>query len=396
MKRATTAAPRKIVAAPKTDPARSARDAGLHYVSDDRPGIRRLRRGKGFEFVAPNGRRIAGTKLDRIRALAVPPAYTKVWISPDPLGHLQATGYDARGRKQYRYHALFRSTRDDVKFERLVSFARALPRIRARVHVDLGREGLPREKVLATVVRLLETTAIRVGNDEYARDNGHYGLSTLRNRHVDVRGSDVRFKFAGKSGKTFECSITDPRLALVVRRCQNLPGQELFQYVDDEGKVRDVGSSDVNAYLREIADEDYTAKDFRTWKGTLLAVDLLRAAKKPDGEVATRQAIVAAIDGVAEQLNNTRAVCRKYYVHPAVLDAYAEGFLRRVVKSPHVAKSRARGLHRFEREVSSLLRRRARPGGGRTGAPRARSTARKSRAVRDLARSRSQSRKSRQ
>ena len=307
-------------------PHESAASAGLRYVSDASPGIRRKGAGTGFTYVGPDGRRITDrATLERIRSLAVPPAYADVWICPSPDGHIQATGRDARGRKQYRYHPKWREVRDETKYERMVAFSEALPGIRARVDQELARPGLPREKVLATVIRLLECTNIRVGNDEYARTNGSYGLTTLKDDHVEVSGGSLRFSFRGKSGKSHEVAINDRQLARIVRRCREIPGEELFQYLDDEGNRQAIGSGDVNEYLREISGGDFTAKDFRTWSGTLLAVAALREIGPVGSGREAKGAIVKAVDRVAEQLNNTRAVCRKYYIHPSVLETYLAG-----------------------------------------------------------------------
>lgn len=307
---------------------RSAREAGLRYVSDVRGGIRRLRKGKGFVYRNGHGRLVRDPQtIARIRSLAVPPAWRDVWICPFGDGHLQATGYDARGRKQYRYHPQWRATRDQTKYDRLAVFARALPAIRARVERDLARPGLAREKVLATVIRLMERTLIRVGNDEYARHNGSYGLTTMRDEHVQVRGPRLRFRFRGKSGIEHEIHFEDPRLARIVARCQDLPGQELFAYVDPTGRWRDVTSSDVNQYLREIAGQEFTAKDFRTWWGTTLAAEALRRYPPPRSKAEGRRNVNEAISGVAERLGNTKAICRKCYVHPAVVEAYLAGTL---------------------------------------------------------------------
>jgi DNA topoisomerase-1 len=306
----------------------SIRVPGLRYSNDRRPGITRHRAGRGFTYRDPAGLTIRDAgELSRIRSLAVPPAWTDVWISPVPNGHLQATGRDARGRKQYRYHARFRGRRETAKYERLIAVAKALPRIRARVDKDLARPGLDREKVLAAVVRLLELTLIRVGNDEYARLNRSFGLTTLRDRHASVRGSSVRFRFKGKSGKHHEVGLRDRRLAGIVRRCQDLPGQELFQYVGEDGEPVDIASDDVNDYLREIA-PDVTAKDFRTWAGTVLAYRALRALDPPESDRQASRNVVAAIRETADLLGNTPAVCRKAYVHPVVVEAYLDGRLR--------------------------------------------------------------------
>ena len=303
-----------------------AREAGLRYSSDERPGIARRGAGRGFSYRDADGRAIRDTPtLQRIRALAIPPAWTDVWICPWPNGHLQATGRDARGRKQSRYHQRWHDARDESKFDQMIAFAAALDEIRLRCDEDLGRPGLPREKVLAAVVRLLELTLIRVGNDEYARLNRSFGLTTLRGRHARIEGHRVRFRFRGKSGRDHEVGLRDRRLASVVRRCQELPGQDLFQYVDGEGEVRDVGSDDVNAYLREISGGDFTAKDFRTWAGTVLAYRALRALEPAGSASAARKNVVVAMRETAGRLGNTAAITRKSYVHPAVLEAYLDG-----------------------------------------------------------------------
>ena len=313
------------------EPAAAARAAGLRYVTDDRPGIRREKGTLGFVFRRPNGRRItASAELKRILGLAVPPAWTDVWICPDPRGHLQATGRDARGRKQHRYHPRWRAHRDDRKFRRMVEFARVLPDIRQRIARDLAQRGLPKPKVLAAVTELLCKTLIRVGNDEYARQNQSYGLTTLRNRHVRVNGGTVRFAFRGKSGVQHAIDVHDRRLASVVRRCRDLPGLELFQYVDDQGNVRDVKASDVNGYLKEITGRDFTAKDFRTWAGTVLACVALLKLEKPESQAAAKRNALVAIDAVAGVLGNTRAVCRSSYILPTVIDAYQSGSLRAI------------------------------------------------------------------
>jgi DNA topoisomerase-1 len=315
------------------EPEAAAKLAGLRYVDDDAPGFRRRKSGKGFRYVDAAGKAVrSADHLARIRALAIPPAWTDVWISASPNGHLQATGRDARGRKQYRYHARWREVRDATKYTQMIAFAKALPRIRRRVARDLKKRGLERERVLATVLKLLETSLIRVGNDEYARTNDSYGLTTLRNRHVDVRGARVTFKFRGKSGKQHDVDVEDRRLAKVVRGCQELPGQELFAYVDESGETRDVGSEDVNAYLREVSGADFTAKDFRTWAGTVLAAMALQELEKVDSEAGRKRNIVSAIEAVAERLGNTPAVCRKCYVHPVILDAYLEGAMIKTLR----------------------------------------------------------------
>jgi DNA topoisomerase-1 len=310
----------------RPEPRDVARSAGLRYSSDAEAGISRRRAGRGFTYLDPDGQTIRDTDtIARIKSLAIPPAWTDVWICRWPNGHIQATGRDARGRKQHRYHPRWNEARDESKFDRMVAFAGALPAIRERTDADLARPGLPREKVLAAVVRLLELTLIRVGNDEYARLNKSFGLTTLRNRHAQTTGSRVRFRFRGKGGQQHEVGLRDRRLASVVRRCQELPGQELFQYVDDDGAVVDVASDDVSEYVREIAGGDFTAKDFRTWAGTVLAYRALRALQPADSATDARRNVVAAIRETAGRLGNTPAVARKSYVHPAVLDAYMDG-----------------------------------------------------------------------
>ena len=338
-----------------TDPIESAREAGLRYVSDDRPGIRRNRRGKSFRYVQPDGQAVRDRDtLRRIRSLAIPPAWSDVWICPLANGHLQATGHDARGRKQYHYHPRWRAVRDETKYDRLIAFGLALPCIRARVEQDLAQPGLPRGKVLATVVRLLEITLIRVGNEEYARTNGSFGLTTLRNRHVSVEGESVRFSFRGKSGVRHSIRVDDRRLARIVRRCQDLPGQELFQYLDDDGTPRDLDSADVNAYLREIAGQEFTAKDFRTWAGTVLAARALQEFESFDSQAQAKRNIVAAIESVSKRLGNTTAVCRKCYVHPAVLNAYLDGSLLETLRQ-RVEKEIAGSLAELPPEEAAVL-----------------------------------------
>jgi DNA topoisomerase-1 len=307
------------------DPVDSAREAGLRYVSDTQPGIQRKRAGRGFQYLDPAGKVIRdGQTRARIRSLAIPPAWTDVWICPRADGHLQATGFDARRRKQYRYHPRWRQVRDESKYGKMIAFAQALPQIRSRIEQDLAARGMPREKVLATVVRLLETTLIRVGNGEYARTNESFGLTTMQNQHADVRGAKIYFEFRGKGGVEHEIDVRDPRLARIVAQCQDLPGQELFTYLDDDGTPRDVGSGDVNEYLREISGQDFTAKDFRTWAGTALAAQALQEFEDFDSQAAAKRNITQAIERVAERLGNTKSVCRKCYVHPAVIDAYLD------------------------------------------------------------------------
>ena len=302
--------------------------AGLTYVSDDRPGIQRKRAGKGFWYENSHGTKVADeSTLKRIKTLAIPPAWTDVWICAKPDGHVQATGRDARGRKQYRYHPRFREVRESTKYHHMLAFAESLPAIRRRAQKDLTLSGLPREKVLATIVRLLEATLIRVGSDEYARANKSYGLTTLKNRHVAVEGSALKFNFKGKSGKVWKLDVRDRRIAKVIRACQDLPGQELFQYVDDDGETRDVTSTEVNAYLREISGEDITAKDFRTWHGTVLAALALQEFAKFDSEAGAKRNVRDAIQKVAARLGNTPTICRKCYIHPEIISTYVEGSL---------------------------------------------------------------------
>ncbi len=311
---------------PITDPVESAKAAGLRYVTDTRPGIARKKTGKGFRYVDPDGKPVRDEKtLGRIKSLAIPPAWSGVWISTHVNGHLQATGRDAKGRKQSRYHPRWRETRDETKYERMNHFAKALPRIRERVEHDLALPGLPRNKVLATIVRLIEQTHIRVGNQEYARDNKSYGLTTMRTKHVEVDGSEITFTFQGKSRVHHTINLRDRRLAAIVKRCADLPGYELFQYVDREGERHAIDSSDVNAYLHEIAGEHFTAKDFRTWAGSVLACEALRDLPPFTTATEAKKNVVQAISSVASRLGNTPSVCRKCYVHPAVIEAYLGG-----------------------------------------------------------------------
>jgi DNA topoisomerase-1 len=310
------------------DPLESADEAGLRYVDDTAMCIRRVRCGKSFRYLGPDGRTVREDRhLSRIRSLAIPPAWTDVRICRSASGHLQAIGRDAKGRKQYRYHAHYREVRDQAKFSRMIAFGTTLALIRKGVQRDLERRGLPREKVLATVVRLLETTFIRVGNDEYARDNESFGLTTLRNRHVRIDGAKLMFRFRGKSGMEHMIELTDRRLARVVKDCQELPGYQLFEYTDEAGEVRRLDSADVNQYIRELSGQDFTAKDFRTWAGTLLAARELHAAGPPASEAEGKKTVVAAVKSVAGALRNRPATCRKYYIHPAVIDAYLDGSL---------------------------------------------------------------------
>ena len=333
----------------------AAKAADLRYVSDEQPGITRVKKGKGFTYVLPGGKPVDDPDTEiRIRALAIPPAWTDVWICPVPSGHIQAVGRDARGRKQYRYHARWREVRDQAKYDKMINFAQALPMIRRRCDADLARPGLPRAKVLAAVVRIMEKTLIRVGNDEYANQNDSYGLTTLRDHHAEVKGRRVTFEFKGKSGKEHEIDLEDKRLATIVRRCQDLRGEELFQYVDDGGVVRDIGSGDVNDYLREITGENFTAKDFRTWAGTVLAARALAEFKKFDSNAEAKRNVVKAIENVAMRLGNTKAVCRKCYVHPAILNSYLDGSLAERL-ARRAGGELARSMKRLPAEEAAVL-----------------------------------------
>lgn len=311
-----------------TDPSESASEAGLRYISGSGPCIRRIATGKGFRYIGSDGKPLRDPKhLERIRSLAIPPAWTDVWICPSANGHLQAYGWDAKGRKQYRYHPLYRAARDQAKFSRMIAFGTVLARVRRRVEHDLRRPGLPKEKVLATVVRLLETTFIRVGNDEYAKENDSFGLTTMRDRHVRIAGGKLLFRFRGKSGQDHTIELTDARLARIVKQCQDLPGYELFQYLNRAGAVRTIDSADVNHYIRDISGQDFTAKDFRTWAGTVLAARELFGAGRCTSPSAGKRTIVAAVKNVARKLGNRPATCRKYYIHPAIIDAWSDGSL---------------------------------------------------------------------
>ncbi|MFE1601404.1 DNA topoisomerase IB [Methylobacterium sp. ID0610] len=339
----------------RVDTREAAREVGLRYVSDEEPGYRRKRNGRGFRYIDPQGRPVTDEAvLKRIKALAIPPAYTDVWICRHANGHIQATGRDDRGRKQYRYHTHFREARESTKFAHMMEFAAVLPALRATVQEHMGRRGLPREKVLATVVHLLETTLIRVGNDDYARANRSYGLTTLRDPHVTVEGASLKFRFKGKSGKVWQLSVQDRRVAKIVKACQDLPGQELFQYLDADGVQRDVTSADVNAYLREISGRDITAKDFRTWSGTVLAALALREFEAFDNQAAAKRNIRSAIERVAERLGNTPTICRKCYIHPEVLGCYLDGeFLLRI--RDEVQAELREDIHRLRPEETAVL-----------------------------------------
>jgi DNA topoisomerase I len=340
------------------DPKDAAEWVGLRYVSDTRPGIHRRKSGKGFSYSRADGSRLTELDVKRIKSLAIPPAWTDVWICPFTDGHIQATGRDVKGRKQYRYHPRFREVRESTKYEHVVAFGEALPELRLKVREHMALRGLPREKVLATVVHLLETTLIRVGNDDYAKQNNSYGLTTLKTRHVAVDGNEVRFRFTGKSGKQWSLRIKDRRIAKIVRACQELPGQELLQYLDEEGNPQDVTSSDVNAYLKEITGEDITAKDFRTWAGTVLAAMALNEMQSFDSAAQAKRNVRTAIENVAARLGNTPTICRKCYVHPEVLTSYLDGKL--VLEIKEAVESELRdalaGLQPAEAVVLAMLR----------------------------------------
>ena len=342
------------------DPVATARDAGLRYVTDRAHGFGRFRRGSGFVYRDGDGKNVADDKiLARIRSLAIPPAYRDVWICRDPNGHLQAVGRDARGRKQYRYHPRWRAVRDEAKYHKMLVFGRVLPRIRRRVGRDLGKPGLPREKVLATIVRLLERTLARIGNEEYARTNKSFGLTTLRHRHVRIKGGELIFDFRAKHGIRSHIDLQDRKLARIVGKCQDLPGQGLFQYVNHDGTVHAVGSEDVNAYLREVSGEEITAKDFRTWAATNLAALALRELEASDSEVRAKRNIVAAVESVAKMLGNTPAICRKCYIHPAIIEGYLDGSLLEALarRADQALERPSRGLSAEEVAVTAFLSR---------------------------------------
>jgi DNA topoisomerase-1 len=324
------------------------------YVSDRAPGIQRRRHGRGFRYVDQHGHVIRRRKeLDRIARLAIPPAWKDVWICPNPRGHLQACGRDARGRKQYRYHADWRQVRDESKYDQMLAFAMALPGLRRQIAKDLSASGLPHRKVVAAVVQLLERTLIRVGNDEYARDNHSFGLTTMRNRHVKVSKSTLRFRFTGKGGKSHDIAFNDVRLARIVRRCQDLPGHELFGYIDDDGKVQDIGSSDINEYLREVTGQDFTAKSFRTWAATVLAACALQEFPDCKSTAHAKRNVGQAVEAVAGVLGNTPAICRKSYIHPAIVDAYTTGSLPRTRRSSKLRSVSPAG--EFQRMETAVL-----------------------------------------
>lgn len=340
------------------DPEDAAESAGLTYVNDDMPGISRVRAGKGFSYRDAKGRTLRDPALrKRIAALAIPPAYTDVWVCPDPRGHIQATGRDAKRRKQYRYHPGFREVRDSAKYNRMLEFARALPKLRAQVDADMSLPGLPPDKVLATIVHLLETTMIRVGNADYARQNRSHGLTTLRGRHVRLAGSRVRFRFRGKGGKDWDLDLRDRRVARIIKRVQDIPGQHLFQYLDEDGQRHQVTSTEVNDYLRRVSGQQVTAKDFRTWTGTVLAALALAEVKAADSDKARQQNVRTAIETVAARLGNTPAICRKCYVHPGVIEAYLADDLKLDLRKRIDDNLNHADLRPEEKQVLRLLKR---------------------------------------
>ncbi len=337
------------------DPMAAAKVAGLAYVSDDQPGIARISHGKHFRYVLPGGKPLSDPdQIARIKSLAIPPAWRDVWICSSANGHLQATGRDAKGRKQHRYHRRWREVRDETKYNRMIAFAKVLPRIRRRAARDLRLPGLPKHKVLATVVKILETGLVRIGNEEYVRANRSYGLTTMRDHHVDVTGQTIHFEFKGKAGKSHSVDIRDRRLASIVKNCQDIPGQELFQYLDEEGQRQKIDSTDVNEYLREIAGADFTAKDFRTWAGTVLAAIALQEMKEVDSQAQMKKNILRAIESVAARLGNTPAICRKCYIHPFVLDSYIDGTMVQVLAQT-ARQNLKRHLHSLSPEEASVL-----------------------------------------
>jgi DNA topoisomerase-1 len=338
-----------------TDPILAAKTAGLRYVNDHMPGIRRKRAGKGFVYSTEDGKMLHDLEhIRRIKSLALPPAWADVWICPLVDGHIQATARDAKGRKQYRYHARWREIRDETKYDRMITFGLVLPAVRRKIEEDFALPGLPREKILATVVRLLETTLIRVGNEEYARHNGSFGLTTMRDHHVDVSGSTIRFEFRGKSGRQHSVDLRDRRLARIIKRIQELPGEELFQYIDEAGQRHALGSADVNDYLREITGADFTAKDFRTWAGTVLAAKALQGLADWDSKAQAKRNVVQAVESVAKRLGNTKAICRKCYIHPAILNTYLDGSLLEKLR-PHLHDDATGSLDDLRPEEAAVL-----------------------------------------
>lgn len=342
----------KTAPAEPLDPVASAKVAGLHYVSGNEPGITRKRTGQGFTYLDPKGHAVHDDQtLSRIRSLVIPPAWENVWICPRDDGHLQATGYDQRGRKQYRYHPAYRQARDQNKFGRMLAFADALPAIRKRVKEDLALHGLPKRKVLATVVALLDRTCIRIGNDEYAKENGSYGLTTMHDKHVAIEKSHIKFHFKGKSGQMHDIDIADQQLAKIVKQCRDIPGYELFQYRDENGAHARIDSTDVNDYLREISGQDFTAKDFRTWHGSGHMAQMLAEMGKAETQTETKRNIVAAVKATAELLGNRPATCRKYYIHPCVAESYVAGTIFSVVETVTVSSD----LQREECIIKALV-----------------------------------------
>jgi DNA topoisomerase I len=335
---------------------------GLRYVTDQMPGIRRRRAGKGFSYIAPDGKRIADkAEVDRIKKLAVPPAWTDVWICPSPNGHILATGRDAKGRKQYRYHPRWRSVRDEAKFDRSIAFAEALTALRRRVSKDMARTGMPKERIVATVVALLDCCFARVGNEEYVKQNGSFGLTTLRDKHAKISGTKLKLRFRGKAKKQHEVEVDDPRIVHIVKRSQALPGQELFQYVDDSSEPCPIGSSDVNDYLREVTGEEFTAKDFRTWAGTVSCARELAKTEVPASAKGRDEAVLAAVDVVAAELGNTRTVCRNCYIHPDIVEGFLDGSLAKAAERRRPAgASNLRGLSPDERFTLAFLKARDR------------------------------------
>ena len=349
----------KIHKAIEEDPEQAAEAAGLRYVSDQKPGFSRRKKGGDFVYYNKDGHRIKDAALlKRIRSIVIPPAWERVWICPSANGHLQATGFDAKGRKQYKYHSTWRSVRDEAKFERLHLFAAVLPKIRAKVDRDMRPPDLSREKIIATVVRLLELSLIRVGNEEYVKENHSFGLTTMRNRHAETNGTAVKFHFRGKSGKEHTVEVTDRRVAKIVRKCQDLPGQHLFEYKDREGQIRSIGSEDVNDYLQAITKQPFTAKDFRTWAGTVLAAIALSKMQEVDSQTLAKKNVVTAIEAVAGLLGNTVAICRKCYIHPAIPTSYLNGTLAQNLraKADTQIALHLRELKPEEAAVISLLR----------------------------------------
>ena len=336
----------------------AAKHAGLRYVSDMTPGIGRKRAGKHFSYISLDGKPIRNEEeLKRIRSLGIPPAWTNVWICPNPRGHIQATGRDAKGRKQYRYHPKWRAIRDETKYDRMLAFGKALPLIRERVIHDLKHTGLPREKVLATLVRLLDTTSIRIGNEEYARENNSFGLTTMRDDHVEVEGTNIEFHFRGKSGKEHTIDVKDRQLARIIKKFQDLPGHELFQYYDEHGNLHVMQSDDVNAYLHQITEQEFTAKDFRTWAGTVTATCALEDLGPFETQTQAKKNVVRAIEAASKHLGNTPAICRKSYVHPEIIDAYLNGSLLAALKrdDEQAVVEALHGLHPEEIAVLAFL-----------------------------------------